>query len=476
MKMIIGGQHVDATDGKTIEVHNPSTGELLDTVPAATEGDVLNMLQIAREGKRIWAAKTVEERCEILLHAAELLKEATDTLADQVCREQGKIRSIALEEVEKLPVLFRGYAEKARHAYGEVLPDNGSDMIVVRREPLGVIACVVPFNFPAELFAHKVAPALAAGNAVVVKPSSDTPLIDITLCELLHKAGVPGEVLQIVTGSGAKIGKLLSSSDLIDGISLTGSTEVGIDIMQEAASNLKKVFLELGGNDAMVVFEDADIEDAANEAVNARIYNSGQVCCSTKRCIVQNSIREAFAKHVVEKMKTVQVGNAADAEVDMGPLINKRAAKLAEQQVAEVVSQGASLLCGGHSFNETYFEPTVLNDVQPDMDIARDLEVFAPVVAIIGFDTEEQAVSIANSSSYGLSGGVMTKDIHRGMRVALAMDTGGVIVGGSGMYRTCDMPFGGHKKSGIGHEGFFDTLDEMIKTKNIVLKGILGNS
>jgi len=336
-----------------------------------------------------------------------------------------------------------------------------------------MIACVIPFNFPAELFAHKVAPALATGNAVVVKPASDTPLVDIYLVDLLHRAGVPGEVVQVVTGSGSRIGKLLSGSPLIDGISLTGSTEVGIDVMREAAGNLTHVFLELGGNDAMVVFDDADIEQAADEAVNARIYNAGQVCCSTKRCVVHNKVREAFTTLVARKMQALRVGNAADPDSDMGPLVNESAAEAAQQQVAEMMQQGATLVCGGHAFDKTYFEPTVLDGVTPDMDIAKDLEVFAPVVTVIGFDTEEEAVSIVNGSMYGLSGGVMTADIRRGMRVALAMDSGGVVVGGSGMYRTLDMPFGGHNKSGISHEGFLDTMNEMVKTKSIVLKGIL---
>ena len=291
--------------------------------------------------------------------------------------------------------------------------------------------------------------------------------------DLLHQAGVPEEAAQLITGSGSIVGDLIASSPLINGISLTGSTEVGIHIANCASKNLTQTFLELGGNDALVIFEDVDIEAAVNEAVAARITNSGQVCCSTKRCIVHNSIKEEFAALAVEKMKNMKVGNAMDPTSDLGPLINESAAITAEKQIADMVSLGARCVTGGHHFNKTYFEPSVLTDVTPDMPVAKDLEIFAPLVTVIGFETEKEAIDIVNQSKYGLSGGVMSADMARGIRVASKIDSGGVVVGGSGMYRTNHMPFGGHKMSGYGTEGFLNTLEEMTKTKSIVLKNVL---
>lgn len=456
-----------------IHVYNPSTHELMGTVPSATAEDVVQVLSLAQKGKEIWGEMNPDERCDILIKVADKILEHKEELAKIVCCEQGEIFRFSMDEVEKAASLFRGYAEKARYMYGAVLPDNDADMIMVRHEPLGVIACIIPFNFPVELIAQKVAPALATGNAVVVKPASDTPLSAVYLMDLLHQAGVPEEAAQLITGSGSIVGDLIASSPLINGISLTGSTEVGIHIANCASKNLTQTFLELGGNDALVIFEDVDIEAAVNEAVAARITNSGQVCCSTKRCIVHNSIKEEFVALAVEKMKNMKVGNAMDPTSDLGPLINESAAITAEKQIADMVSLGARCVTGGHHFNKTYFEPSVLTDVTPDMPVAKDLEIFAPLVTVIGFETEKEAIDIVNQSKYGLSGGVMSADMARGIRVASKIDSGGVVVGGSGMYRTNHMPFGGHKMSGYGTEGFLNTLEEMTKTKSIVLKNVL---
>lgn len=473
MKMIIGGQNVDSSDKRTINVFNPSTHEVIDSVPCATQEDVEKMLIIAQEGKRLWGNMTPDGRCDILEKAASLIYEKREKLATLICCEQGKIYSHAMDEAVKVSSLFKGYAEKARYMYGTLLPDNDNDIILVRKEPLGVIACIIPFNFPGELFAQKVAPALAAGNAVVVKPASDTPLSDIYLISLLHEAGVPVEAAQIVTGSGAIIGKILSSSRLINGISVTGSTEVGIDIAICAARNLVPVFLELGGNDALVIFDDVDLDYAVNEAVSSRVYNAGQVCCSVKRCVVHNSIKKQFAEKAVRRMKQLKIGNAISHESDMGPLINETAAIKAEKQIANMVALGARCLLGGRHFDQTFFEPTVLYGVTPDMPIAKDLEVFAPIITIIGFDTEDEALQIVNQSMYGLSGGVISGDMSRGVRIATKIDSGGIVVGAAGMYRTNHMPFGGHKMSGMGTEGFLNTLEEMVKTKSIILHNVL---
>ncbi len=476
MKMLLGGKWVDASNGQTIDVLNSATQEKIDTVPSATVADVQNAIANAQKAKDVWAAVPQYERSRILQKCADLIEANVDMLAKSLSEEMGKIIREARPEIAVSAQIFRGYAEKANHLYGETMNDyqRGSekDLLFTRRQPLGIVACISPFNYPVELCSHKVAAALTMGNAVIVKPASDNPLTLLRMFKLFDEAGIPDSVLQVLTGSGAAVGSLLAESDLINAISLTGSTEVGISVAKAGASSLKRVFLELGGNDPFIVLEDANMEAAVEAAVAGRVQNAGQTCCAPKRFIVQNSVRQQFTQGVLERLQKVRTGSPLDENTDLGSLISVSAAKTVEEQVAYTVAQGAKLLAGGKAYDQSYFQPTVLGDVTLEMDIARDLEVFGPVIPIIGCDTIDDAIAIANATCYGLQGGVMTRDMKKALYVASRVDCGSVVINGSGNFRNVDQPFGGFKKSGLGREGITCTLEEMSQEKTYILKGI----
>jgi len=477
MKMIIGGMKKDASDGAIIKVMNPATGELVDTVPAATPADVEAALDHARNGFKQWSATPLHERARILAAFANGAESFRKEIGALSCREMGKTIEEAEGEVNSIVALFGGYAEKALHLYGKTMPLGGdkgmeNDIFLTVREPLGVIVCIIPFNYPVDLFAHKVAPALVMGNAVIVKSASSNPLCGIRLVELLHQYGVPVDALQVLTGSGAKLGALLSASPKIDAISFTGSTPVGIEIAKNAAANMTRVFLECGGNDPLIVFDDANLDEVADELIRSRVTNAGQTCCSTKRVIVQNKVYEALAQVFIEKLKRVVTGDPADRKTQLSCLISESAAKEAEANVQATIAEGAVCAFGGKR-DGSYFGATVLTGVTSKMAIARDLEVFGPVFPFIAFETEDEAVEISNASQFGLQGGIMTSDFNRAMRIATRLQCGGVVINGTGMYRSATMPFGGYKKSGLGREGISHTLEEMSQLKTIILKNVL---
>lgn len=477
MKMFIDSKRAEASDGRTIQVLNSATQEFIDTIPAATEEDVQRAIAAAQEGKKVWKAIPVHERSRILCCCADHIDARREELARSLSTEMGKIIREARPEIRVCAQILRGFAEMANHRYGHTMTDyqigTENDIIFTRYEPLGVVACISPFNYPVELCFQKVAAALAAGNAVIIKPATDNPLTIMKIVEICWECGVPGNVLQLVTGSGAAVGGILSESPDIQAISLTGSTAVGYDVAQKGAKTMKRVFMELGGNDPFIVFEDADLEQAIANAFAGRIQNAGQTCCSPKRFIVQNSVKDAFITGVKEKIASINVGSPLDDETEMGCLISPKAAADVQKQVEYTIAQGAKLVCGGHVFRESYFEPTILDDITLDMDVVNDLEIFGPVFPVIGFDTEEEAIEIANATIYGLQSGVMTRDMARAMRVASRLECGGVVINSSGNYRHVDQPFGGWKQSGIGREGISVTLDEMTQAKSYILKNIL---
>ncbi|MBP5291460.1 MAG: aldehyde dehydrogenase, partial [Lachnospiraceae bacterium] len=473
MKMFINGERRDASDGKTIDVLNSATLEFIDTVPAATADDVAEAIAAAKEGCRVWGSLPVYERSAILNRAADMIDARREELARSLSTEMGKIITEATPEIRVAAQIIRGFAEKANHLYGQTMTDyqvgTENDIIFTRHEPLGVVACISPFNYPVELCSQKYAAALAAGNAVIIKPSTDNPLTVMKVAEILWEAGVPGNVLQLVTGAGSDIGDLLSESPDINAITFTGSTAVGKHIAEKAAGTLKRVFLELGGNDPYIVFDDADFELAVTGAVRGRVQNAGQTCCSPKRFLVQNSIKEDFIKRAVEQIDALVMGSPLDEATELGSLISAKAANTVDEQVKLSISQGAKLICGGKLLSETYYAPTIL-EVTPEMDISRDMECFGPVIPVIGFDTEEEAIAIANQTMYGLQAGVLTKDINKAIRVASRLECGGVVINQSGNYRHLDQPFGGWKMSGIGREGVSVTLDEMTQVKSYILR------
>jgi succinate-semialdehyde dehydrogenase/glutarate-semialdehyde dehydrogenase len=497
-KMLIGGKQVDASDGGTIDIINPANGKFLDTVPAATKEDVDEAVRRSKNGIKEWGAIPLLEKEKIIDRFTALLYEHERELLALLSRECGKSAFTSLFEFMQTLGLFRGYIEQAKRLDGKLLvpgteighdAQTQDDMIMVVHEPIGTMACIVPFNAPMLLFAYKAAPALAAGNAVIAKLPSDNPLTALRVAGLLIEAGVPGDTLQVLTGSGSKVGSWLVEHPGVDGITMTGSTEVGVGIAEKAAPRLAHVSLELGGNDAFIVLDDADIGLAAAEAAFTRTGYAGQVCIAPKRFIVHNSVKEEFTQKTLEHLKTVPVGydDDVEAQIDklldpkdggsgsaidpdnlMACIINENAAKEIERQVNHTVEQGATLYYGGKREGAFYY-PTILTDVTKDMDVAKDMEIFGPVISIIGFDTIDEAIEIANQSSYGLSGAVYTTDWKKGMYVARKAETGGIVINGTTMYRNAMQPFGGYKMSGQGNEGFI-TLEEMTNTKTIVMK------
>ncbi len=479
MKMIIGGKMVDSGDGGTMDVINPATHEFIDTVPMATKQDVQTALKNAQDGFTEWSQMPLYDRIEKLYKFADIFEERMEELCQVECAQSGKAISLCRAEAIEALVIFRGYCEKARNFGGEVLPLDTekrieNDLILTVREPIGVVACIVPFNYPVELYAHKVAPALVVGNTVIIKPASDTPLGSIMMTQWLLEAGVPANAAQIITGSGSKLGNWLLESDDLNMLTLTGSTEVGIQSMRSCSEKLHHCHLELGGNDPFVIFDDCDLDMAVAESIGGRCSNAGQTCCANKRFIVQNTIIDKYIEKMIAGLKEVKVGDPTQEDTVYGPLISEKAVGEVKSQIDITVEQGAKIAFGGKVFNKTFIEPTLLVDVTPDMDIAKDMEVFGPVIPVIGFDTVEEAIQIANNIPYGLSSGVMTKDMTKAMKVAKKIKAGCCVVNGSGNYRSAHQPFGGYKMTGIGREGIAYTLEEMTQKKAIAFKGIMG--
>ena len=477
MKMVIGGKAVNASDGKVIEVTNPATGAVIDTVPSATAEDVREAVALAKKAQKLWAKVPVYERVEIMMKFLELVELNKEDLARTLSDETGKPIVEARAEIGNITISFKAFSEKAKHLYDEVIPaglEAGQDknILFTRREPIGVVACVIPFNFPCDLYDQKVAPALLAGNAAIVKPSTDNPL---TLCKMTHllaEAGVTPGAIQVLTGRGSVVGNLLCSNPDVHLVTLTGSTEVGIETAKVCAANLTHTALELGGNDAFIVLEDGDVDLATDELIWGRMYNTGQVCCASKRFLIHRSRVEEFTKKAIEKISAIKLGMPAEEDTRLGCLISEKAAIGVEEQVNLTVEQGGTILLGG-TRNGAFYTPTVIGNVPKTADVAKDMEIFGPVVPIITFDTMEEAIEIANSSIFGLCGCVFSQDIKKAMYVANALECGGAVINGASFFRSFEMPFGGYKFSGIGTEGVLSTFNEMTRTKSVVLKNIL---
>lgn len=477
MNMIINGQAVAAENGATIDVINPATSKLVDTVPAATERDVRRAVESAKVAQKIWAKVPVYEKAEIMMRFLDLVEENKERLAQTLSQETGKTITEARGEIGNIPIAFKGFVEKAKHLYGDVIPhglEQGQEghVLMTVREPIGVVACVIPFNFPCDLFDQKVAPTLMAGNAAIVKPSTDNPLTLCILTELLVKAGVTDGAIQIVTGRGSQVGNWLCTNPDVHLITLTGSTEVGIETYKNAAGHLAHIALELGGNDAFIVCEDGDVDLAVEELIWGRMYNTGQVCCASKRFIVHNSLKDEFTEKAVARIKQIKTGDPADPETEIGCLISEKAAIEVENQVNLTVEQGGRIVLGGER-SGAFYTPTVIADVPKTADVAKDMEIFGPVVPVIGFDTVEEAVEIANASIFGLCGCVFSRDMKTAYKVANALECGGAVINGASFFRSFEMPFGGYKYSGIGTEGVMSTYDEVTRLKTIVLKNIM---
>ena len=481
MKMLVGAGWADASDGKTMDIVNPATGTFIDTVPSATAEDVTRAVDTAVAAQPAWAALTVRER------VARLRAFAESVLANRL--ELGKILSLesgkpylaeAVWEFDSVAYVFEGACEVAKHHYGTsmplgVEPGYDEDIQFTINEPLGVIACIIPFNFPPAIWSFKAGAALAAGNAIVVKAPEQNPMALLRCHELLVEAGIPAEVVQILTGDGEVVGGTLVADPRVASVNFTGSSETGVSIARRAAENLTGYQFELGGNDPLIICADADLDLAVSESGD-KTRNSGQACSAAKRFIVHNSVKDEFVQRLIEeRLKPLVLGDPMDPETTMGPLISDAAAKGVEDEVNQTVAAGATLTYGGKR-DGAFFEPTVLTDVTPEMDIARDLEVFGPVYPIIGFDTVDEAIEIANGSHYGLGGGVITEDIRTAFKVVRGLKTGHVAVNGSGGFRAAELPFGGgQKKSGNSRESLSAVMSEVTQRKSVILRYVLSD-
>ncbi|MBQ8143719.1 MAG: aldehyde dehydrogenase [Butyricicoccus sp.] len=458
----------------TLTVTNPMTGEVLDTVELADNAAVASMVDAAVAAQENWANTPVYERAQYLYRFADALKQDAEYISQLSSKDMAKPILQSRGETMDGVKLLRAAAERAKHLYGEVLSDSGpgfeGDLVFTKREPLGTIACIIPFNFPIELTFQKIAPALAMGNTVLVKAPSANPLAVLALDKYAKMAGFPEGVVQFFVSGREAVNECITANPKVDAISLTGSTAAGKRMVKDGADTLKRTFLELGGNDALIIFEDADLDRALDEMVNSRLENNGQVCCSSKRFVVQRSIYDEVAKRLVERLSMLKRGSALDEEAVVTALVSESAAKDVEAQIAHTIEQGAKLLCGG-TREGARIEPTVLAGVTPEMDVASNMEIFGPVFPLIAFDTEEEAVKIANNSVYGLSSGLMTRDMNRAFRVGSKLKAGGAVVNGSGGYRHLDQPFGGYKQSGLGREGISISLEEFSHIKVYVVKG-----
>ncbi len=477
MEMLINGAWKQASSGATITVTNPYSNAVLDTVPAAAQEDVNLAVAGAVEAQRQWRKVPTVDRSEVIKRFVALLDRDKEELAQTLTAEMGKPILAARSEVECARDTFLSFAEKARHIYGTVIPagcepGNEKTVLMTVREPLGVIACVIPFNFPCWSFSVKVAPAIIAGNTVVVKPSSDAPLTLLKMGKLMLEAGLPDGVLQMITGSGSTVGTWLCEHQDVHGITLTGSTPVGISTAKAGASHLAHVTLELGGNDAFIVLKDADLELAADQVVAGRMSNNGQVCCSPKRYLIQEEVAEEFTQKVLQRLTALKRGDPADPESQISCLVSEKAAKEVEEQVNHTIAQGAKLLLGGVR-EGSYYAPTVLTEVTPEMDVARDLEIFGPVVPILRVGDLDEAIEIANASSYGLGSSIFTRDMAGAARAAAELQSGAVVINGSSYFSTIEMAFGGYKHSGIGREGVSVSFDDVTQIKTVVMKNML---
>jgi acyl-CoA reductase-like NAD-dependent aldehyde dehydrogenase len=473
MKMLIDSRWIDAADRCTSAVRNPGTGEIIDEVPLATEADVDRALKSAVQGSARMRALPAHERSAVLTRAAAAMQSRNEELATLLARENGKPIGQTRAEVEVAGRLFSGFAEEGRRMFGrtipmDAVPGNERHFAMTIRQPLGVVAAIVPFNYPVELYAHKAAAALAAGNAVIAKPPSACPLTLLKIAEILEDAGLPRGAHQMITGPGELVGERLARSPVVRLLSLTGSTAVGIRLTELGAKSLQKIHLELGGNDAMIVCADADIDKATDAVVLGRLARgNGQICCAVKRIFIDRRIYSEFCTLLASKAAHLKVGDQLAEDTDCGPLISESAAKKVEDSIVEAVKAGAKILCGG-ARRGAFIVPTVLSDVPLSAPLFHE-ETFGPVAPLAAFADINEAIRMANDSPFGLQAAVFTNDISRAMTIASRLDAGGVIINWSSAFRAENVPFGGTKMSGHGREALHDTLTDMTEQKAIII-------
>lgn len=464
----VNGEWIGADEGKTFSVHNPASGCVLGSVPDFSAAETLQAIAAAEVAFFAWRASTAKQRAGILRKWNELILTHIEDLATILTAEQGKPLAEARSEIQLGAAYIEWFAEEAKRTYGETIPSPWPDKrLMVIKQPVGVCAAITPWNFPNSMITRKIAPALAAGCTVVIKPAKQTPYSGLALGELAARAGFPKGVVNVVTGRASEIGRALTESPIVRKLSFTGSTEVGRFLMGQSGPTIKKISLELGGNAPFIVFEDADLDAAIKGAIIAKYRNSGQTCVCANRLFVQRSIYEPFVAKFAEKVGQLKVGAGNEPDVVQGPLIDVQAVEKVEGHVADALARGARVITGGrrHERGRTFYEPTIIADATTEMRVFRE-ETFGPIAPIFRFDSEEEVVRMANDTEYGLAAYFYSRDIGRITRVSEALEYGMVGVN-SGFMTTEVAPFGGVKQSGLGREGARHGIEEYLESKYI---------
>jgi succinate-semialdehyde dehydrogenase/glutarate-semialdehyde dehydrogenase len=456
-----------------LEVTNPATGAVLGRVPNFGASETRAAIEAAARAFPAWAGLLAKERSALLRKWFDLIMANAEDLAQLMTAEQGKPLAEARGEVSYGASFVEFNAEEAKRVYGETIPTHKANgRIIVAKQPVGVVGAITPWNFPLAMITRKVSPAIAVGCTVVIKPAPDTPLTALALAELARQAGIPAGVINVITGDAEAIGKELTSNPLVRSITFTGSTRVGKILMEQAASTVKKVGLELGGNAPFIVFDDADLDKAVEGAIASKFRNMGQTCVCANRILVQDGVYDAFAEKLKAKVAAMKVGPGTEAGVVQGPLINEAGIKKVEAHVADALGKGAKAIIGGHRhpLGRTFFEPTVLVDVTREMVVARE-ETFGPVAPLFRFTHEDEAIAFANDTPFGLAAYFYSRDVGRVFRVAEKLEFG--IVGvNEGIVATEVAPFGGVKESGLGREGSRHGLEEFLEMKYMFVGGV----
>jgi succinate-semialdehyde dehydrogenase/glutarate-semialdehyde dehydrogenase len=466
---LIGGEWIGGDT--TIAVTNPATGAVIAHVPDFSAKETRAAILAAEAAFPAWSAAPAKARGAVLRRFFDLMMDHQDELAELLTAEQGKPLAEARGEIAYAASFLEWFGEEAKRAYGDVVPGHQADKrILVLKQPVGVVAAITPWNFPAAMVTRKIAPALAAGCTVIVKPAAQTPLTALAIAALGEMAGLPAGTLNVVTGTDARaIGAALTESPIVRKLSFTGSTAVGAQLYAQCAPTIKKLSLELGGNAPFVVFDDADLDAAVEGAMQSKFRNAGQTCVCANRIYVQEGIHDAFVERLTEAVGALVVGPGGEDNVTIGPLIEERAIAKVEAHIADAVGKGATVVCGGrrHAQGGLFFQPTVITGIEPGMIVLGE-ETFGPLAPIVRFETEAEAVTLANASEFGLAAYLYTRDNARLWRVAEALETG-IVGANTGLISTEVAPFGGVKMSGLGREGSRHGLDDYLELKYVCM-------
>jgi succinate-semialdehyde dehydrogenase/glutarate-semialdehyde dehydrogenase len=469
----IDGKWVDADSDQTVDVTNPASGDLLGTIPKMGADETRRAVEAANAAYPAWRAKTAKERATILRKWFDLMMENQEDLAKMMTAEQGKPLKESMGEIVYAASFIEWFAEEGKRVYGDTIPQHApGKRIVVTKEPIGVCAAITPWNFPAAMITRKCGPALAAGCTMVVKPATATPYSALALAVLAERAGVPAGVFSVVTGASGAIGGEMTSNPIIRKLTFTGSTEIGKLLMEQCAGTVKKTSMELGGNAPFIVFNDADIDEAVLGAMASKFRNTGQTCVCANRLLVQDGVYEEFSKKLATAVEEMRVGDGLKGETEQGPMIDMAAVEKVEEHIQDAVSKGAKVISGGsrHDLGGTFFQPTVLAEVNTDMKVTKE-ETFGPVAPLYRFETEEQALQMANDTEFGLAAYFYSRDIGRVWRVMEGLEYG--IVGvNEGIISTEVAPFGGMKESGTGREGSKYGIEDYLEIKYCLIGGI----